>query len=260
MQAAIIVPARMASIRLPRKMLLSETGKPLLQHTYEAALSARRASGVCVAADGEEIAAAVRAFGGNVRLTDPACESGTDRIAQVAATLPDEQIREADIIVNLQGDEPDMPGAAIDAAIELLANNPQAPMATIATPIRTRERLLDPACVKVVCDKAGRALYFSRSPIPAVRDWDDALLEANPPYFLMHLGVYAYRREFLLSLSKLPRCAAERLESLEQLRVLDAGHSILVATVDAENARGIDTPEDYRAFVERTRAKQQAAA
>jgi 3-deoxy-manno-octulosonate cytidylyltransferase (CMP-KDO synthetase) len=117
---------------------------------------------------------------------------------------------------------------------------------------RRLEQLQDPACVKVVCDRHGRALYFSRSPIPHVREWDDCLLAENPPRLCQHLGIYAYRREFLLHLTELPPSGLEKLERLEQLRVLEAGHTILVATID-EASRGIDTIEDYRAFVRRTR-------
>ena len=124
-------------------------------------------------------------------------------------------------------------------------------MSTLATPIRNRRQLEDPACVKVVFDSAGRALYFSRSPIPHARQWSDDLLEHDPPFFYQHVGLYAYRREFLLKLAQVPRSDLERLESLEQLRVLSAGHSILVGCID-EPTVGIDTPDDYKAFVRRT--------
>jgi len=247
MRSMIVIPARLASTRLPRKLLLAETGKPLLQHTYEAACRARRPTGVCVAADCEEIAAAVRAFGGQVVLTHPAAPSGADRVAEAARTLAD-----ADIIVNVQGDEPEIAGESIDQAVELLEGDPSAVMATLATPIRDHAQLEDPACVKVVFDTAGRALYFSRSVIPHPRKWTDALLAAEPAHFHQHIGLYAYRREFLFELAAMPPSPLEKLESLEQLRVLQAGHSILVAVVE-EPTRGIDTPQDYRAFVERQR-------
>jgi 3-deoxy-manno-octulosonate cytidylyltransferase (CMP-KDO synthetase) len=245
----VVIPARLASTRLPRKLLLSETGKPLIQHTYEAACRARRPAGVCVAADGPEILAAVRAFGGEVELTDPALPSGTDRVACVARRLT-----EAGIIVNVQGDEPDLPGESIDRVIELLESRPSAPMATLATPIHSRRRLDDPACVKVVFDRDGRAMYFSRSPIPRARQWDDALLDASPPVFYQHVGIYAYRREFLLRLADMPPSPLEQVERLEQLRVLEAGQTILVGLVD-QPTFGIDTPEDYRAFVFRHRTE-----
>ncbi len=262
----VVIPARLASTRLPRKLLLSETGKPLIQHTYEAACQARRPQGVCVAADSEEIAAVVRGFGGEVLLTSPDCASGTDRIAEVANRLG-----EVDIVVNVQGDEPEISADAIDLAVELLDRNPAAAMATLATPIRTREKLLAPSCVKVVLAAlpynadlqlpephlqlrtAYSALYFSRAAIPHPREWRDDLLLANPPHFFQHVGLYAYRRDFLLHLARLPRTPLERLENLEQLRALEHGHQILVGIVD-HPAIGIDTPADYAAFVARRRA------
>ena len=244
----IVIPARLNSTRLPRKMLLSETGKSLLQHTYEGASQANRPSGVTVATDHLEIAEEVARFGGEYKMTCPDCASGTDRVAEVARGMSD-----VDIFVNVQGDEPDMLGEDVDAVIQLLEDDPAAPMATLAVPIRSRAQLGSSACVKVVFDGAGRALYFSRSPIPAVRDGDDELLAADPPHFFQHLGIYAYRRDFLLSLASLPRCANEQLESLEQLRVLHHGHAIAVG-VTHNVSSGIDTPDDYAAFVARRKA------
>lgn len=243
----IVIPARLNSTRLPRKMLLKETGKSLLQHTYEAAARSTKAGGVLIATDHLEIAEEVTRFGGSYVLTDPNCASGTDRIAEVARKTAG-----VDVFVNVQGDEPEMDSRDIDAVIELLEQNPDAPMATMATPIREREKLHNPACVKVVMDARGRALYFSRSPIPAVRDWSDDLLAAEPPHFFQHLGLYAYRRDFLLQMAAMPRCETEKLESLEQLRVLHHGHAILVG-VTQHVCAGIDTPEDYQAFVARRR-------
>jgi 3-deoxy-manno-octulosonate cytidylyltransferase (CMP-KDO synthetase) len=252
--SCVIIPARLASTRLPRKLLLDETGKPLIQHTYEAALRATRPATVWVATDHEDIYRAVARFGGRAVMTDPAAASGTDRVAEAAREVP-----ECDIIVNVQGDEPELRGTSIDRAIELLISDPHAVMSTLATPIRSREQLLDPACVKVVFDEQQRALYFSRAPIPYARDWDDALLEADPPLFYQHIGLYAYRRRFLKRLADMPRCRLESVENLEQLRVLAAGHPILVGVVD-EPTRGIDTPEDYRQFVTRYRRDQSIAA
>src|SRR5688500_1280182 len=186
LRSAIVIPARLASTRLPRKLLLRETGKPLIQHTYEAASRAMLTSGICVAADCEEIAAVVRAFGGRVVLTDPNCASGTDRVAEVAR-----QLGEVDVIVNVQGDEPEISPAAIDLAVQLLEENPHAVMSTLATPIRSRTALDDPSCVKVVFASRGRAIYFSRAPIPFARNWADSLLAADPPHFHQHIGLYA---------------------------------------------------------------------
>ncbi len=247
LHSQVVIPARMASTRLPNKMLLAETGQPLIQHTYEAASRALRPAGVTVATDHQRIQAAVEHFGGTAILTDPNASSGTERVAEVASTWDD-----VDIVVNVQGDEPEISGQAIDLVIELLEQAPTASMSTLGTPIRNRTQLEDPACVKVVFDSAGRAMYFSRSVIPHARQWDDRLLTADPPHFFQHLGLYAYRRDFLLQIPDLPPTGAEGLESLEQLRVLGAGHTILVGTID-EPTIGIDTPEDYRAFVRRWR-------
>ena len=248
-RCAIVIPARLASTRLPRKLLLKETGKPLIQHTYEAAAKATRPGGVLVAADCDEIAAVVRGFGGRVELTRPDCASGTDRVAEIARKLPD-----VDVLVNVQGDEPEISAAAIDLAVELLERDKTAVMSTLATPIRTKEKLHDQACVKVIFDHRQRAIYFSRATIPFARNWDDSLLTAEPPHFFQHIGLYAYRREFLLRLTELPRAGIERVENLEQLRVLDAGYTILVGVID-EPTISIDTPEDYRAFVSRVRTR-----
>jgi 3-deoxy-manno-octulosonate cytidylyltransferase (CMP-KDO synthetase) len=245
----VVIPARLASTRLARKMLLRETGRTLLQHTWESAGAASRPVEAWIATDSEEIAAEARRFGANVIMTDPACASGTDRVAQAARQLPD-----ADILVNVQGDEPEVSGEAIDLAVRLLEDDPDAVMSTVAAPLRDKESLHNPACVKVVFDQCRRALYFSRSPIPHARDWSDHLLTVDPPYFHQHMGLYAYRRDFLFKLAETPRCDLEKLESLEQLRVLAMGHTILVGVVEKPTA-GIDTPEDYRAFVARYRGR-----
>jgi 3-deoxy-manno-octulosonate cytidylyltransferase (CMP-KDO synthetase) len=245
LRSYVVIPARLASTRLPRKLLLRETGKTLIQHTYEAARRAALPLDVIVAADDEEIASEVRRFGGEVRMTRPDAASGTDRVAEVADSLAS-----ADVIVNVQGDEPEISGASIDRVIELLEDDPAAVMATLATPIRDQQAVNDPACVKVVFDQSGRALYFSRSPIPCARQWDDGLLDQDPPVYHQHLGVYAYRRNFLLSLASLPVGKMERVECLEQLRVLENGYAIQVGVV-SHAGRGIDTPQDYRAFVTR---------
>lgn len=248
MKSLIVIPARLASTRLPRKLLLADTGKPLLQHTFEAASRSKRASGICIAADGEEIASAARAFRAEVIFTDPNLASGTDRVAVVAAARAD-----VEIFVNVQGDEPEIDPDSIDRAIGLLESRPDAVMATLATPIRDRERVFDPSCVKVVFDHERRAMYFSRAPIPFAREWNDSLLRDTPAVYHQHIGLYAYRRDFLLRLGSMSRAMHERVESLEQLRVLAAGESIFVDVID-HPAVGVDTPEDYRIFVERFRA------
>lgn len=239
----IVIPARLHSTRLPQKLLLAETGKPLIQHTYEAARRARGVDGVVVATDHESILETVRGFGGEAVLTSEACASGTDRVAEVAAARAD-----IDLFINVQGDEPEISADAIEQVRLLLENQPEAPMATLGTPIRTLEKLHDPACVKMVVGQGGKALYFSRSPIPHVRDGYETQLKADPPVFYQHLGIYGYRRDFLLHLAQAPPSPLEQLEKLEQLRVLEMGQAIAVGTI-SEPSIGIDTPADYAAFV-----------
>jgi 3-deoxy-manno-octulosonate cytidylyltransferase (CMP-KDO synthetase) len=250
LRAYVVIPARYGSTRLPRKMLLKETGKSLLAHTWEAAMRARRPLDVLVATDDERIAREVESFGGEAIMTSPDCLSGTDRVAAVAKSV----LSHAEILVNVQGDEPEMDPAAIDRVIELLENGGDANMATVAAPLRSRERLRDPACVKVVFDDAGRALYFSRAPIPHVRDWDNSVVKSEPPLFYQHMGLYAYRRSFLLKLAATPPSPLEETEKLEQLRVLSMGEAIRVGVVERASS-GIDTPQDYAAFVARQRKR-----
>jgi len=242
-----IIPARYASTRLPGKPLLADTGWPMIRHVVIAAGRASTLDRVIVATDDSRIADAVRAFGGEVAMTRADHPTGTDRIAEVVAGLLD-----ASIVVNIQGDEPELSPEAINRVASLLADDPEAPLATLATPIRDRAVWLDPSCVKVVGASRGRALYFSRSPIPHHRDGDPDF-EAEPPAALLHLGIYAYRRDFLLSYASLPPSPLEAAEKLEQLRVLEAGHPIALGIV-AERSVGIDTPDDYKRFVARWRA------
>mgnify|MGYP002623920678 CR=1 FL=1 len=239
--ATVVIPARMASTRLPGKMLLRDTGRSLLEHTHAAAQLAQLPTNVVVATDHPAIAAEVDRFGGQVLMTSADCASGTDRVAEVARTLP-----EVDIFINLQGDEPKIDPAAIDTVMQLLLDDPSAEMATLATPIYDHSQFHDPACVKVVMDDAGRALYFSRSPIPCHREppADGAALGH------LHLGLYAYRRDFLLRLAATPPAPLELAEKLEQLRVLQLGAAICVGLVN-HAAVGVDTPADYSAFVQR---------
>jgi len=247
----LVIPARRRSTRLPDKLLLRQTGKTVLQHTYEAAQQTRLPQRVLIATDDLVIAREARQFGARVVMTSPDCPSGTDRVAEAVRQLDD--AIDAQIIINLQGDEPEIDPAAVDQLAASLIANPAAAMATLATPIRQREHLDDPACVKVIFDPTGKAMYFSRSPIPHVREWDDKHLEAQPALFHQHIGVYAYRHHLLMRLAKLPPGRFEQLEKLEQLRVLEHGETILITEID-EPTHGIDTPADYAAFVERRRA------
>jgi 3-deoxy-manno-octulosonate cytidylyltransferase (CMP-KDO synthetase) len=241
----IVIPARLNSTRLPKKMLLQETGKTMLQHTYDAAKDSRLAQEVVVATDSPEIVEVVNGFGGRAIMTDENHQSGTDRVAEVAMKMP-----EFDIVVNLQGDEPEILGSSIDMAIKTLEMDPDLSISTVAAPLDEATRLHDPSCVKVVFDANNRAMYFSRSPIPHPRENEAQWLSAKPPIFFQHIGLYVYRREFLQNLSKLQPSTIEQVEKLEQLRFLNAGFSIGVGIIE-HATKGIDTAEDYEAFVKR---------
>jgi 3-deoxy-manno-octulosonate cytidylyltransferase (CMP-KDO synthetase) len=242
MGVCAIIPARYASTRLPGKPLLAETGKPLIQHVVEAVRPAQRVDRVVVATDDRRILESVEGFGGEAVLTREDHVSGTDRLAEAAQILG---LAPLDIVVNVQGDEPDVPASCVDALVELLDGS-EAPMATLATPLATNQAT-DPNRVKVVLRDDGRALYFSRAAIPHDRD------ASGKAEHLLHLGLYAYRREFLERFAAMPPAALEETEKLEQLRVLAAGCDIAVGVVSYDG-HGIDTPEDYTAFVARTKA------
>lgn len=239
-KTAIVIPARYASTRLPGKPLLRNTGKYLVQHVYERACRSQ-AGQVLVATDDPRILAAVESFGGQAVMTRREHPSGTDRVAEAAHRL------DADVVINLQGDEPLIDPEVLDLLPALLERDPGADVATLAVPIKALEQWHNPNCVKVVRDACGRALYFSRSPIPFVRDGRPDFA-AEPPYFLQHLGLYAYRRHFLLNLARLPPEPLEQLEKLEQLRILAVGRRIHVGLV-RHAGLGVDTYADYERFV-----------
>ncbi len=248
MRTVIVIPARYASTRLPGKPLLSESGKPLICHVVEQAMKCSSAAAVVVATDDERIQQIVEAAGSTAVMTRPDHPSGTDRIAEAVAGL------EADIVVNLQGDEPQFDPAGVDLLVGLLVGDPVANMSTLAAPIRDLDTYNNPSCVKVVADGHGRALYFSRSPVPYVRDGVPDFAD-DPPQFLLHVGVYAYRRDYLLKLAATPPHPLEQLEKLEQLRALGTGGVIRVGIIPHAH-RGIDTPADYAAFVEAVRGRR----
>lgn len=241
MSKIIVIPARLGSTRLPEKPLLKETGKYLIQHVYEQACLSKRAERIIIATDDERIMDAARSFGGEAVMTRADHPSGTDRVAEVARKY------DCDLVVNLQGDEPQVAPQSLDLLFELLEKNPQAPMATLATPIPSLEAFQNPNCVKVVVDDQGRALYFSRSPIPYFRDGLPEFNTQNPKAW-QHLGLYGYRKDFLLGISQIPPHPLEQAEKLEQLRVLAKGVPLMVGKVIHQGI-GIDTPEDYQAFV-----------
>lgn len=247
----VIIPARYASSRLPGKPLLPIAGKPMLQHVYERAQSCGAAT-VVVATDDQRIADAVAGFGGQVCMTSSEHQSGTDRLAEASAQLG---LAEEAVVVNLQGDEPQMPPELLQQVAALLADHPQADMATLSTRIHTAAELFDPHVVKVISNARGEALYFSRAVIPWDRDAFAVTTEELPAAALhyRHLGIYAYRAGFLARYSALTSCELERMESLEQLRVLWHGGTIQVAEARCVPGHGVDTMADLervRALVE----------
>lgn len=228
-----VIPARYASSRLPGKPLLMLAGKPMVQHVYERVSRARSVQRVIVATDDERIVEAVRSFGGEARLTRKDHRSGTERIAEVASQVA------AEIYVNVQGDEPLIEPAAIDTAVDALLSDESVQVATLCVPISAPAEIMDPNVVKVVLDFQGDALYFSRAPIPWIRDDSSRV----PARHLKHLGLYVFRRETLLEFPTLPPGDLERLEQLEQLRLLENGCRIRVAET-TYNSLSVDVPED----------------
>ncbi len=253
--AVAIIPARYASTRFPGKPLARATGKYLIQHVCEQVCRARRIGRCVVATDDSRIEAAVREFGGEVAMTQPDHPSGTDRIAEVVRGLPG---RPDDIVLNVQGDEPEIEPAYLDRVVERLAGEPaDCPVATLACPFPDAGDPHDPNSVKVVLNSAGRALYFSRSLIPYPRDAGGSGRARSPTgsrchTWWLHLGVYAYRRAFLLEFAAWQPGVLEQVEKLEQLRVLERGYALAVELVDHASV-GIDTPQDYERFVARCR-------
>jgi 3-deoxy-manno-octulosonate cytidylyltransferase (CMP-KDO synthetase) len=229
----IVIPARYGSTRLPGKPLVSLAGKPMIQRVYERAKQAKQANRVIVATDDDRIIKAVQEFGGEARMTRPDHRTGTERVAEVAAHEP------GDVFVNVQGDEPLLDPNAVDTAIQALLDEPQAAVATVATPIKTPGDIMDPNVCKVVLDFDENALYFSRAPIPWVRDTGGHVQARH----LKHLGLYVFRRDALLEYPTLPQGELERIEQLEQLRWLENGWKIRVAEVH-HDAISVDVPED----------------
>ena len=231
----VVIPARYQSTRLPGKPLLQIAGKPLLQHVVDRAQESA-AERVIVATDDARICEAMQAIGTEVCMTGASHQSGTERLSEVVELLG---LSDDVIIVNVQGDEPMIPPQLIDSVALRLAAEQQAVMATAAQPINSQTDLQDANVVKVVVNQRREALYFSRAPIPYDGDSTDAT-----PRALHHIGIYAYRAKFLRRFPELPQSQLERMERLEQLRVLDHGETIVVETVDYDAGIGVDTPED----------------
>jgi 3-deoxy-manno-octulosonate cytidylyltransferase (CMP-KDO synthetase) len=228
-----VIPARLQSSRFPGKVLAEIASKPMVQHVYERASQARYLTSTIIATDDERVVEAARAFGARVRMTRPDHPSGTDRVAEVASA------ENAEIVVNIQGDEPLIDPDAIDAAILPLVHDPSVVMSTLKKKIENPREIQDPNVVKVVTDRAGDAIYFSRCPIPYERD---RLAAGAPPYF-KHVGLYVYSRDFLMEYPVLPVGPLEQAERLEQLRALENGYRIRVVETEYESV-GVDTPED----------------
>jgi 3-deoxy-manno-octulosonate cytidylyltransferase (CMP-KDO synthetase) len=239
MKKIIVIPARYASTRLPGKPLIDIGGKPLIQWVYEGACRSKLADGVIIATDDDRIIKAALSFGAEAIMTDPALPSGTDRVFAAI------QNREADLVMNLQGDEPFIEAPIIDQLFSAMENN-DANMATLCCPIADEHEYRDPNTVKVVLDSSGFALYFSRSPIPHIRtpnSGDPQTGTPTPNCLYKHIGIYAFTRSFLQQFVSMPKSPLEAAESLEQLRAVENGYKIKVI-ITQYNGFGIDTPED----------------
>jgi 3-deoxy-manno-octulosonate cytidylyltransferase (CMP-KDO synthetase) len=232
-KVVVVIPARYGSTRLPGKPLVSLAGQPMIQRVYGRAKLAHTVNQVIVATDDDRIVKAVEAFGGEARMTRPDHRTGTERVAEVAAHT------EGDVFVNVQGDEPLLDPAAVDTAVTTLLEEPRAAVATVATPIRKPADIMDPNIVKTVLDFDGNALYFSRAPIPWVRD----SATTGPVRHLKHLGLYVFQRDALLEYPTLPQGDLERIEQLEQLRWMENGWKIRVGEVE-HDAVSVDVPDD----------------
>lgn len=248
MPAIVIIPCRYASTRFPGKPLQSLLGKPLIQHVYERAEKAKRIKRIFVATDNHAIFKTVKGFGGEAVMTSESHQSGTDRIGEALLKIEqmDEEIHRADVIVNVQGDEPMIKPQMVDDVVELMEDI-RANIGTLARKIDKLDDITDPNVVKVVFDKEGFALYFSRSPIPYYRDFfglqgltTDNLSMIN---IFKHIGIYAYRREYLFKFTNLPNSPLEEAEKLEQLRALENSFKIKLKITPYETI-GVDTPED----------------
>ncbi|RKY88107.1 3-deoxy-manno-octulosonate cytidylyltransferase [candidate division KSB1 bacterium] len=232
-----IIPARYESSRFSGKPLALICGRPMIQWVYERMLTSKYISDLLVATDDERIFEAVQRFNGRVVMTSPTARSGTDRVAEVAQNL------DADIVVNVQGDEPLIIAEAVDAAIEPLIDDPTVVVSTLVRPINSLEELQNPNTVRVVFDRWHNALYFSRASIPHFRDWQQTPSWFNKSRYFQHVGVYIFRRDFLLKFAKMEQTPLEKIENLEQLRVLENGYPIRVVETDY-NPICVDVPED----------------
>ncbi len=241
MEVLAVIPARYDSTRFVGKVLAKDTGKFLVQHTYERVCAAKLCEKVIIATDSEKVRAACGQFGAECVMTSAEHKSGTDRIAEAVADI------DVDVVVNVQADEPEISPGDVDRVARLLLDNPEAVMATLVTEFDSAEQVADANIVKVVLDACGRAIYFSRSVIPYDREVGGVGAVGN---YLRHLGIYAYRKDFLLKITKLPQTKLEKSEKLEQLRAIENGYTILAEKVEY-GFSGVDTAEQYAEFVKR---------
>ncbi|MEK6650250.1 MAG: 3-deoxy-manno-octulosonate cytidylyltransferase [Bacteroidota bacterium] len=245
-----VIPSRYGSTRLPAKPLVDLLGKPMVQHVFERVRAATTIHRAVVATDDERIAEAVRAFGGDVVMTSPDIRSGSDRVAAVARMIP------GDIFVNIQGDEPLISSAMIDAAVRVVSEHPDVQMGTLVRPLDDPADITNPSVVKVAIAANGDALYFSRSAIPHVRDEQDPRRWVSSGMLYKHIGIYVFRRAFLEIFSSLPEGKLEQAEKLEQLRVLEAGYRIRTGLTQHDSVP-IDTPEDVEKVVRMMKSRSQ---
>ncbi len=256
MNAIAIIPARFEASRLPGKLILQEakdvTGKYIIEHVYHNTCRAKKLKQAIIATDDKRIYDIVKQFGGAVAMTPDNINSGTDRAAWVVENVDSIKDLNPDIVVNVQGDEPDLPPEAIDSVVELLNNDELAVMSTIANPIESEDEFLDPNAVKVTLDNMGYALYFSRASIPYTRNPSETETGAAKYNAFKHIGLYAYKKDFLVKYSSLPPSKLEEIECLEQLRAISNGHKIKVA-IEPHNSIGIDTKNDFERFLDRYR-------
>jgi 3-deoxy-manno-octulosonate cytidylyltransferase (CMP-KDO synthetase) len=240
-----VIPARYESTRFPGKVLAKQTGKYLIQHTWERVRKVSVIEDIIIATDSPIVQKACGEFGAKCVMTSASHQSGTDRIAEAVSKI------DVDVVINVQGDEPEIEPANVELLAKLMIDNPKTKMATLIAKFDSKEQVENPNIVKVVIDKSRNALYFSRSVIPYCRK--------SPPVgdyrdYFRHLGIYAYTKDFLLTITKLPMGKLEQIEQLEQLRVLENGYQILTGLV-SHIAPGIDTPEQYQDFIARIKSK-----
>ena len=238
-----VIPSRYASQRMPAKPLVNLDGKPMVQRVYEQAKKSRLLDRVVIATDDIRIEEAVHRFGGEVMLTSQEIESGSDRVAAVALNMA------GDIFVNIQGDEPLIAPEMIDQGVKLLLDNTSAPVGTLIKQISSQEELFNPNVVKVVLNNSGYALYFSRAIVPFIRGEADGRRWFERHTFYKHVGLYIFRRRFLMQYTQLPVSQLEKAEKLEQLRILEAGYKIITG-ITTYDSISIDTPEDAVRVVE----------